>query len=220
MSKLTASAAGAAMPAEGHKSRRALLRLFGAAPALAILPAGSALALASTASPVHPDAALFAMGPAIEAADKEFNAALDALEAADDAYSDKEPDGPAQPEADFLPEELQALDLLGTAAALRACKGPSPARAAYDQAVAAHEREVERLKAECGVTAAHELEDATSEAVNQVRDALAETPAKTLAGLIYKARYAAAHYRTEYDADVMVSIVDDLLAMAEEDANV
>ena len=70
MSKFTASAAGGAMPAEGHKSRRALLRLFGAAPALAMLPAASAFALASTASPVHPDAALFAMEPAIDAADR------------------------------------------------------------------------------------------------------------------------------------------------------
>ena len=65
------------------------------------------------ASPIHPDAALFAMGPAIEAADREFNAALDALAAAEDAYFDKEPDGPTEPKADFLPEELQALDLLG-----------------------------------------------------------------------------------------------------------
>ena len=70
------------------------------------------------------------------------------------------------------------------------------------------------------MTAAHEMEDATSKAVNQMRDALAETPATTLAGLIFKARYAATHYRGEYDQDVMVSIVDDLLAMAEEDANV
>ena len=35
------------------------------------------------------------MGPAIEAADGEFDAALEALDAADDAYSDKEPDRPA-----------------------------------------------------------------------------------------------------------------------------
>ena len=41
MPKSTASAAGAAMPAEGHKSRRALLRLLGAAPALAIMPAAA-----------------------------------------------------------------------------------------------------------------------------------------------------------------------------------
>ena len=47
MSKLTASAAGGATPAEGHKTRRALLRMFGAAPALAILPV-AALAAAPT----------------------------------------------------------------------------------------------------------------------------------------------------------------------------
>ena len=47
-----------------------------------------------------------------------------------------------------------------------------------------------------------------------MRDALADTPAKTLAGLIFKARYAATHYRAEYDSDVMISFVDDLLAMA------
>ena len=126
MSKPTVSATGDAMPAEGHKSRRALLRMFGAAPALAILPAGSALALAAMASPAHPDAALFAMQSAIDAADKEFNAALDALEAAEDAYFDKELDGPAQPEADFLPQERQALDLLRAGARMREGKGPSP----------------------------------------------------------------------------------------------
>ena len=142
------------------------------------------------------------MGPAIEVADKEFNAALDALDAAEDAFSDKEPDGPAEPEADFLPEELQALDLLGTAAALRAIKGHSPARAAYNQAVQDHEQEVERLKAECGVTAAHELEAATSNEVNSVKADLLDTPAKTLAGLIFKARYAAREDNA-YDEDVM-----------------
>ena len=37
-----------------------------------------------------------------------------------------------------------------------------------------------------------------------------------LAGLIFKARYAATHYEDDYDTDVMISIVDDLIAMAEE----
>ena len=40
---------------------------------------------------------------------------------------------------------------------------------------------------------------------------VAETPARTLAGLIFKARYAAAN---DHDPEVMISIVDDLLAMA------
>ena len=128
MSKLTASAAGGAMPAEGHKTRRALLRLFGAAPALAILPAGSALALVSTASPVHPDAALFAMGPAIEAADREFNAALDALDAADDAYSDKEPDGPAEPEAGLLARRAAGARLAWHCRRVEGDQGALPAR--------------------------------------------------------------------------------------------
>jgi len=44
MSKPTVSVAGGAMPAEGHKTRRALLRLFGAAPALAVMPAAAMLA--------------------------------------------------------------------------------------------------------------------------------------------------------------------------------
>jgi hypothetical protein len=38
MSKPTVSAAGGAMPAEGHKTRRAALRLFAGAPALATFP--------------------------------------------------------------------------------------------------------------------------------------------------------------------------------------
>jgi hypothetical protein len=217
MSKPTASAAGGAMPVEGHKSRRALLRLFGAAPALAVLPAaGSALVLASSASPVHPDAALFAMQSAIEAADMELEAAQAVLKPAEEAYFDKEPDRPAQPEADFLPEERQALDLLGAAARMREGKGRSPAWAAYDQAVQDREREVERLHDECGITAAQEREDAAHEAISYVRDELVDTPAKTLAGLIFKARYAATHYEGDWDQEVMDSIVDDLLAMADD----
>ena len=34
--------------------------------------------------------------------------------------------------------------------------------------------------------------------------------------LIFKARYAATDYRTEYDEEVMASVVDDLLAMADD----
>jgi hypothetical protein len=216
MSKQTVSAAGGAMPAEGHKSRRALLRLFGAAPALAILPAGPALALASTASLVHPDAALLAMQPAIDAADRELDAALDALKAADDAYSGKAPDRPAQPETVFTAEELQAIDALAAGTMRKRGVRPSPAWVAYEQSVQDHEREVERLKAECGVTAAHELEGAALDATGRAAQALVNTPAKTLAGLIFKARHAASHYSDDYDEEVMVSIVDDLLTMADD----
>ena len=77
------------------------------------------------------------------------------------------------------------------AAVMRKRKGPSPAWAAYYQAEQDWERETERLKAECGVTAGHEAEAAACEAVNSVKADLLDTPAKTLAGLIFKARYAA-----------------------------
>ena len=62
------------------------------------------------------------------------------------------------------------------------------------------------------MTAAHELEAATSD-VNSVKADLLDTPAKTLAGLIFKARYAAREDNA-YDEDVMESIVEDLLAIA------
>ena len=215
MSKTTASAAGGAMPAEGHKTRRAALRMFAGAPALAILPAtGSAHALAATASPVHPDAALFAMQPAIDAADRELEAALDALKPAEEAYFEKEPDMPAKPSGPvFTTEEQRALDGF---VALTVRKTRLAEWVTYEQAVADHEREVERLKAECGVTAANALEEAAHDATGRAARALIDTPAKTLAGLIFKARYAATHYSDEYDEEVMASIVDDLLAIADD----
>jgi hypothetical protein len=73
MSKPTASAAGGAVPAEGHKTRRAALALFAGAPALAILPAA--------ASPST--AALTALIEAHRAARAAFCEAIDALEAAE-----------------------------------------------------------------------------------------------------------------------------------------
>jgi hypothetical protein len=198
MSESTVSAAGGAMPASGHTTRRAALRLFGAAPALA-LPA-AALA----------DADLLALQPAIDAAEAEHTAALDALAAAEKVYRDIAPPAPpALPGPCFTAEEQQALDVL--AGKMRAKSSPVPEWLAYERAVLAHEKAVERLKTEAGLTAAHELEDAAHEADSQVRERLIATRATTLAGLFFKARYAE---RNDYHEDVMASIVDDLLAMA------
>ena len=86
-------------------NRRSAWGALAGLPALAILP-GVGSALASTAPLVHPDAALFAMQSAIETADRELDAALDALEAAADAYSNKEPAAPSGP--GFSAEEQQA----------------------------------------------------------------------------------------------------------------
>jgi hypothetical protein len=72
------------------------------------------------------------------------------------------------------------------------------------------------MKDECGLTAASEMQYAVHETVSQLQADLIDTPAKTLAGLIFKARYAATHYSGEYDEEVTASIVDDLLAMADD----
>jgi hypothetical protein len=106
MSKTTASAAGGAMPAEGHKSRRALLRLFGAAPALAVLPAAAMFAKPAVCAP-DPVFAAIAEHERLEAAfnvicakyedrgpdemtdeeNAEYNAAMDADNAALEAVA-------------------------------------------------------------------------------------------------------------------------------------
>jgi hypothetical protein len=202
------------MAMERQPSRRAVFGALAGVPALAILPA--ALALASTASPAHPDAALFAMQSAIDAADGLLEAALDALKPAEEAFFEKEPDYPEQPETILSDEDRRACDVLA-ATTVRNRLTPSPAWAAYEQAVQDHERKVERLKAECGVTAANELELAALDATGRASRGLIDTPARTLAGLIFKARYAATHSEDDYDEDVMISIVDDLLALADEE---
>jgi hypothetical protein len=55
MSKPTVSAAGGAMPAEGHKTRRAVLALFAGAPALATLPVAAIAAASVGAAAVPPE---------------------------------------------------------------------------------------------------------------------------------------------------------------------
>jgi len=88
MSKPTASAAGGAMPAEGHKTRRAALALFGAAPALAILPAA---AIASSL-PTDADAELFELLAEWREADARAAAADRRVWEADDGTDIARPD--------------------------------------------------------------------------------------------------------------------------------
>ena len=65
------------------------------------------------------------------------------------------------------------------------------------------------------VDAAFEAEQAADSVVLSIRDEkIIPTRARTLPGLIFKARHAATHFENEYDQDVMASIVDDLIALA------
>ena len=73
-------------------------------------------------------------------------------------------------------------------------------------------RERERLEIECGQMrkiALRRLRRLSGQRVAAIR-------ATTLAGLVFKAKYALAHNHSEPDPAVMTSIVDDLLAMSGE----
>jgi hypothetical protein len=78
----------------------------------------------------------------------------------------------------------------------------------------------DRLRVNSGLKAGEESQYEAEVIVLALRDRIVEIRAATLAGLIFKAKYAAEHYRSEYDPEVMASIVDDLLALDEEAANV
>jgi hypothetical protein len=58
-----------------------------------------------------------------------------------------------------------------------------------------------RLRADCGIDAAEAANSAAMDAISELRDRIVETPAKTLAGLIFKSKYAAEHYPGKYDQD-------------------
>jgi hypothetical protein len=75
-----------------------------------------------------------------------------------------------------LAEEQRALDTFAAELRAERERGRPPEWVAYEQAVQDYEREIERLKAECGVTAAHERWDAAHETINQVRTDLVDTP--------------------------------------------
>jgi hypothetical protein len=64
--------------------------------------------------------------------------------------------------------------------------------------------------------AAMEAQQAADRVVLSIREKIVSTRAHTLPGLIFKARYAATHFENEYDENVMPSIVDDLIALADD----
>jgi hypothetical protein len=67
-----------------------------------------------------------------------------------------------------------------------------------------------------GLTAAEDAANAADAVRLAIRAEIISTRARTLNGLIFKARYAASHFPGDPDEDVMRSIAEDLLAMAGE----
>src|SRR5579871_2021786 len=89
---------------------------------------------------------------------------------------------------------------------------------AYEERHAAWTADCDRKREECGLAAAEEAHEEAMDACIEIRDRIAETRARTLDGLSFKARYAATHCEGAPDDRVVDSILDDLLAMTEEGA--
>ena len=174
---------------------------------------GAAIAQAA-AAPVG-DAELLALDAEIAEADKAFNAALDVRSEAEGAFAKAKPQRPIAPDYPDVSDEEWLKALLRKTASDEA----RPEVIAHEAAKQEWIQKCERLKEECGLVAAEFEESEASDEVLAIRDFIAETRATTLAGLVFKAKYAAGHYRSEYDLDVMTSIVDDLLTMAGEEAD-
>jgi hypothetical protein len=199
-------------------SRRAVLRS-----SLGAIAGVSALALPVVANAItpSPDAELFALQPEIDAADrlaKEANDALNRLEAVYEAATPPEPvPEPVRP----TPFPVVENDQRSTAE--RVTAAVEQVRVLYAERDARHDREwlawndgCLRLAEECGLTAANDRAEEADHRVMSLADKLATTRATTLAGLIFKARHAAAHFPGDRDEEVTASIVDDLLAMDDE----
>jgi hypothetical protein len=182
-------------------NRRAVLGVLVAGSAMLAVPAAAALAS-------HPDAELFALQGLIDLADREYDETFDAVAVADTKMFAR-PTKPAAPETDQLSKEAIA-EFAKRMAEIQAL-GPTPEQVAYDEAVRQWEQEDARAEIESGRDAAREAQRAKNSVVMALKERIVETRATTLAGLIFKAKYAVAHYRGEPDQEVMDSIVDDLL---------
>jgi hypothetical protein len=77
----------------------------------------------------------------------------------------------------------------------------------------------EQAERESGLTAAEEAQNAAADVRLSLSDVVVTIRATTLAGLIFKARFAASHFPGDPDEDVMRSIVEDLLAMPGESSD-
>lgn len=194
--------------------RRGALRAMAGASALAVLPGGAAARLIVNGP--HPDAELLALGPAIDEADRQQHLAIDAEAKVDEAFFEKKRAlGPAP----IAPEEPEWTAAIEAARKANEATEARQSTGAYAEAMAAWKAQYEALDAE-HTKEAESLTGPANDKIAELREEILSWQPETLDGLIFKARYAAAHYEYEYDLDVMISIVDDLLAMSAEAADV
>jgi hypothetical protein len=202
----TISTGRAFCPPATTSSKRTFLR-GAAAVAAAAIPAGAAVA-----SGPNPDAALLALQPEIDAADVAWEARAQQRSAAEHAYFALGPDKPEEPRT---PKAVMDAFWDGDSRPLiEASKSPATD---YAEAFKAWRRATEQAHDDTGLTAAEKAQNAADDVrIAICNEKIIPTRATALAGLIFKARYAASHFPGDPDEDVMRSIVDDLLAMAGE----
>ena len=186
-------------------NRRAVLGAILAAGATGSVPA------AARAASSHPDAELLALASEIEAADREYELRERAINAAETVFFSIRPKEPERPTITYQAmEELIAQKRWDEIA-----KFGAEVRKQEAALKAWQEDEIPRARRELGLLAAEEAQAEADEIRLSIRDEkLIPTRARTLEGLIFKARYAASHFKEAYDEEVMCSIVDDLLAIA------
>jgi hypothetical protein len=168
------------------------------------------LKVVALASATHPDAALLALQAELDAADQAWEVLYSKRVAAEKACFAALPPPPKEPNLDsnairkaFLSGEALSPE---TVQSLRA----------YDRANKARGEAMERAEHDSGLTGAEDAVNAADYVRLAIRDKIVSTRARTLNGLTFKARYAAAHFPGDPDEEVMRSIVEDLLAMGGE----
>jgi hypothetical protein len=87
---------------------------------------------------------------------------------------------------------------------------------AFEERHAIWMEDADRTRHESGLTAAEDAQEEADDVRLEIRDRIAVTRDRTLDRLIFKARFAAAHFEGDPDEDVVASILDDLVAMAGE----
>ena len=191
-------------------NRRAVLGTVLAASAVGATAAIPAVAKASLAAN-YPDAALLALGPEIEGADRECELREQAISAAEKVFFSIRPKEPERPTiAPHAMEELIAQKRWDEIA-----KFGAEVRKQEAAWKAWQEDKMPRARRELGLLGAEEAQAEADGVRLKIQDEkLIPTRARTLEGLIFKARYAASHFKEDYDEEVMRSIVDDLLAIA------
>ena len=158
----------------------------------------------------NPDAALIALEAELDAVDRLWEACYEKQRAAEEACFAAVPPEPEKPVANVL--ELWTAGGTNDPVPFLAHK---KAWDRYRDKINARREAMEQAELDSGLAAAEAALNAAVDArLAILAEKLIPTRARTLQGLIFKAQYAASHFPGDPDEAVLLSILDDLLAMA------